>query len=354
MPEETNEGLKEWRRPPTYLHLHCHSLGPGCHCFSPGWFQQLPQWFPWVHSNFSHRKFIPYIAEALSGHLKSTIWPIALPPKTSSMASHCPWLKSKFLSAVYRTLCDPALGQRKIHWEVLWHPCDRCGKTDRKGWHGEMFRKQTPPGFWPWLYCIGLCHLSLSFSHRGWWHRWSQRAVSVCSRYASWLPRCLCLSGGPPHWTDMFIERFLSADMSHRLQLAQSAGGFTAHPADMILCPEELRGHVTDLKCKRKPGECPLKWEKKECTSNHWHSPEHSSWNLAKGSERERECSNFFSYFRWCVSEALRTRLGRYFLPVKWKGHRTGRESMGHSALAWPWQCHFSCSSVSLPPSQTQ
>lgn len=94
----------------------------------------------------------------------------------------------------------------------------------------------------------------------------------------------------------MFIERFLAADMSHRLQLAQSAGGFAAHPADMILCPEELESHVTDLKCKRKPGECPLKREKEECASHHWHSPEHSSWNVAKGSERERECSTFFFF----------------------------------------------------------
>lgn len=91
----------------------------------------------------------------------------------------------------------------------------------------------------------------------------------------------------------------------------------TAHPADMILCPEELEGHVTDLKCKRKPGECPLKWEKEECTSNHWHSPEHNSRNLAKGSYRERECSDFFlfffRYFRWCVRSTQNT-TGEVFL----------------------------------------
>lgn len=150
MPKEINEVLKEWRRPPTYLRLHCHSLGPGCHRFSPGWFRQLPQWFPWVHSNFSPRKFIPDIAEAFSGHLKSTTWPIALPTKTSSTVSRCPWLKSEFLNVGYRTLCDPALGQRKIRWEVLWHPCDRCGKKDRKGWHerclGSKHHLGSDPG----------------------------------------------------------------------------------------------------------------------------------------------------------------------------------------------------------------
>lgn len=93
----------------------------------------------------------------------------------------------------------------------------------------------------------------------------------------------------------MFIEKNFICRCESQITTGSICGRLTAHPADMILCPEELEGHVTDLKCKRKPGECPLKWEKKECTSNHWHSPAHNSWNLAKGSEWERECSDFFS-----------------------------------------------------------
>lgn len=136
--------------------------------------------------------------------------------------------------------------------------------------------------------------------------------------------------------------------MSHRLLLAQSAGGFTAHPADMILCPEELEGHVTDLKCRRKPGEHTLKWEK-ECTYSHWHSPDNDL--SLESSKREwvgERIVQSIRSFRCCVSKALKALLGWCFLPVKWKGHRTGHESMGHSVLAWPWQCYFT-SSVSLP-----
>lgn len=150
MPKKINGGLKECGRPPTYLHVHCHRLGPGCHGVSPGQLQHLPERFPWVHSNVPGS--IPSMAEAFSGHLKSPS-DIALLTKNSFTVSYCAWLKSRFLSVVYRALCDPTLGQRKITWEMLWYPCGRHGRKDGERWPGEMFRKRKPPEFWPWLCC---------------------------------------------------------------------------------------------------------------------------------------------------------------------------------------------------------
>lgn len=85
------------------------------------------------------------------------------------------------------------------------------------------------------------------------------------------------------------------------------------------------------------------------------------SWTIivpwtAKGSKWERGGPAFQSFQMLCVQGTQNTTLevlpsSRMERSLNWPWING---LLSHSVLAWPWQCHFTSSSISLPTSQTQ
>ena len=181
--------------------------------FLSGFCESTP--LPWVHSIHSRGFLWPP---------EISVWPLAFQPRNSFMVSHCSRLHYQFLYVVYRALCDQrwAEGRSAKRWRGI--PVTgmrgRTGKDGMERCSGSKNHLGSCPGR-----TIGLCHLSLSFPNHPVMAQmmskgaFSCRALSWCSRYVSWLALCPCpyLSVCPSYSTDTFAEKFLSADMSHRL-----------------------------------------------------------------------------------------------------------------------------------------